>query len=88
MRRAAKVDANQAEIIDALRKAGYEVEVLGLPVDLLVWKTGGHFIFLEVKTKKGKPTKVQEHFFGRTQGCRRFYVRTAEEALEFARAWV
>lgn len=88
MRRAAKVDTNQAEIIEALRKAGYEVEVLGLPVDLLVWRTGGHFTFLEVKTEKGKPTKVQERFFGRTEGCRRFYVRSAEEALAVAREWV
>jgi uncharacterized protein YjeT (DUF2065 family) len=36
MRRAARVDANQAQVISALRAAGASVMVIGLPVDLLV----------------------------------------------------
>ena len=36
MRHAARVDANQAEIIAAMRTAGASVLVIGLPVDLLV----------------------------------------------------
>ena len=36
MRRAARVDVNQAAIVDALRKVGAHVEVIGKPVDLLV----------------------------------------------------
>ena len=48
MRRAARVDANQQTIIEALRAAGAGVEVLGLPLDLLV-SAGGRFGILEVK---------------------------------------
>jgi hypothetical protein len=40
MRRAARVDANQGEVIDALRKAGASVLVIGQPVDLLVGHRG------------------------------------------------
>ena len=36
MRRAAKVDTVQQEIVDGLRAAGYRVEVIGRPVDLLI----------------------------------------------------
>jgi hypothetical protein len=38
MRRAAKVDTVQAEIVEGLRKAGYMVCPIGRPVDLLVGK--------------------------------------------------
>lgn len=87
MRRAARVDANQQEICEALRRAGYFVRVLGLPVDLLVWRPGGYFVFLEVKTDSGKPTKVQETFFNESMGCRRFYVKSADEALRVCHEW-
>ena len=40
MRRAAKVDGNQAIIVELLRKAGASVYVVGLPVDLLVGYRG------------------------------------------------
>jgi hypothetical protein len=36
MRRAARIDANQSQVIIALRAAGASVDVLGQPVDLLV----------------------------------------------------
>lgn len=39
MRRAAKTDSSQQEIVDSLRKAGYRVEIIKWPVDLLVGKT-------------------------------------------------
>jgi phosphoserine phosphatase len=53
VRRAARVDANQAEIVAALRAAGATVWILGLPVDLLVGKAG-HTLLVEVKTIEGK----------------------------------
>jgi hypothetical protein len=48
MRRAARVDANQQAIVDALRAAGVSVEVLGDPTDLLVGFRGQNWL-LEVK---------------------------------------
>lgn len=65
MRRAAKVDTAQQEIVDVLRKAGYFVIHLRRPVDLLVGKTWWNedpsqtftrWRLLEVKTptKSGK----------------------------------
>jgi hypothetical protein len=48
MRRAARVDANQRQIIAALEAAGASVEVLGLPLDLLVG-AGGRWMLMEVK---------------------------------------
>ena len=61
MRRAAKVDASQPGIVDALEDAGYRVEIIGLPVDLavLIPRTTGVFQMLECKTltKSGKVPK-------------------------------
>lgn len=48
MRYAARVDANQEQIVSALRAAGATVLIIGLPVDLLV----GHnnkTVLMEVK---------------------------------------
>lgn len=53
MRHAARVDANQAEIVAALRKAGASVWIIGLPVDLLVGFRG-QSLLMEVKTVTGK----------------------------------
>lgn len=63
MRRAARVDANQMQIVSALRAAGAYVWIIGLPVDLLVGYKG-HSWLMEVKTDhKKKLTKLQEDFF-------------------------
>lgn len=53
MRHAARVDANQPEIVAALRQAGASVWVIGLPVDLLVGFRG-QTMLMEVKTLTGK----------------------------------
>ena len=53
MRHAARVDANQAEIVAALRAAGASVWIIGLPVDLLVGFRG-QSLLMEVKTVTGK----------------------------------
>ncbi len=53
MRHAARVDANQAEIVEAMRKAGASVFIVGLPVDLLVGYAGKTAL-VEVKTLTGK----------------------------------
>lgn len=53
MRRAAKVDGNQAAIVSALRSVGASVWVIGLPVDLLVG-VAGKTALVEVKRLVGK----------------------------------
>jgi hypothetical protein len=63
MRHAARVDANQAAIVEALRSAGAYVWIIGLPVDLLVGFRG-HTFLVEVKTtSKKRLTGLQETFF-------------------------
>jgi hypothetical protein len=44
MRRAARVDANQDQIVTALRAAGASVSFIGQPVDLLVGLRGRTFL--------------------------------------------
>jgi hypothetical protein len=60
VRRAARVDSTQAEIVEALRAAGASVWVLGLPLDLLVG-IHGRTALVECKRMTGKlnpkPTK-------------------------------
>ncbi len=63
MRRAAKVDANQAEIVKALRSIGCSVQHLhsigqGCP-DILVGYRGRNFLF-ELKVGKGKLTEDEK----------------------------
>jgi hypothetical protein len=53
VRRAAKVDANQSEIIDAMRLAGASVYIIGLPVDIIVG-VNGHTALVEIKILVGK----------------------------------
>ena len=53
MRKAAKTDANQAEIVAALRAVGASVWVIGLPVDILLG-VAGKTLAVEIKTLTGK----------------------------------
>ena len=81
---AKKVDLNQQEIVDALRKAGCSVVVIGSPVDLLVGHGVRNFLF-EVKRPGEKPrTPAQKSFLKGWKGQVRI-VETAEEAIEVVR---
>ena len=63
MRHAARVDANQEQIVSALRAAGAYVWIIGLPVDLLVGYKG-HTFLVEIKTDaKQRLTALQQDFF-------------------------
>ena len=71
LRRAAKVDANQNEIVDALRKIGVSVLHLhqvgkGCP-DLLCWHRH-RYVLLEVKVPGEGPNKEQVEFIDRWPG--------------------
>lgn len=72
MRRAAQVDANQAEIVAALRDAGCQVYIIKEPVDLLVTRCGINYL-LEVKDGAKPPsqrqlTPAQKGFFAMWTG--------------------
>ena len=81
MRRAARIDANQQQIVSALRAAGAYVWVIGLPVDLLVGYRN-HTWLMEIKTNERKKlTKLQQEFFEHWIGGTLCLVDNAEAAL-------
>lgn len=82
-----KVDANQAEIVEALRKAGASVQPIhvvgqGVP-DLLVGWHGKTYLF-EVKAKGGKLTKDELTWLANWRG-QAVTVHSVDEALEVLR---
>ena len=88
MRRAAKVDANQEQIVSALRAAGATVQSLaaigkGVP-DLLVAFRDGMYL-LEVKDGAKVPSKRvltgDQVTWHAAWGCRVHVVHTPEQAL-------
>lgn len=89
MRRAAKVDANHAEIVEALRRIGCSVASLamvgaGYP-DLLVAVDRSRTLLLEVKDGKKRPsarklTPDEERFFQEWSG-EVYVVTSVEEAV-------
>jgi hypothetical protein len=81
MRRAARVDANQEQIVSVLRAAGAVVWIIGLPVDLLVGYKN-HTFLVEIKDgSKKRLTKLQADFFESWCGGTLCRVNDAESAL-------
>ena len=81
IRRAARVDANQAQIVSALRAAGAYVWIIGLPVDLLVGYNG-HSFLVEVKNGPRKRlTALQQDFFNNWSGSTLARIDGPEAAL-------
>ena len=79
MRRAARTDASQVEIVKALRKIGAAVYVIGLPLDLLV-SFRKRTLLIECKVDGGTYTKQQVEFMEAWPG-EVHTVRTPEEAV-------
>ena len=81
MRRAAKTDGNQAAIVQALRKVGVAVEIIGKPLDLLVC-VRGRTALVEVKNPDGSDrfTSEQVQFLGSWPG-EAHIVRSVDDAL-------
>ena len=78
-----RVDANQAEIVDDLRKVGASVGLLhevghGCP-DILVGFRGANYL-IEIKTEQGKLNHAQIHWQFAWQG-QVGVAHTSEEAL-------
>lgn len=61
MRRAARTDHNQHELVEALKKIGAKCYFIGKPVDLLVGFRGRNSL-LEVKRpdKRGQPSAITQ----------------------------
>lgn len=84
MRKHGRVDKNQKEIVDALRKAGATVLSLadvgnGCP-DLLV-SFRDELYLMEIKDESGKLTSDEANFFD-AWGGNAYIVRTVETALK------
>jgi Holliday junction resolvase len=83
MRRAARIDLNHGEVVDALRKVGVSVVSLasvgnGIP-DLLAAKNDKVWL-IEVKGPKGKLTPAQVEFMATWPGVVHI-VRSVDDAL-------
>jgi hypothetical protein len=79
--RAKRVDANQDQIVSALRAAGAYVWIIGLPVDLLVGYKN-RTILVEVKSgPKKRLTALQQDFFENWCGDGLARVDSPEAAL-------
>lgn len=79
MRRAARVDGNQPDIIRALKSIGASVEIIGKPLDLLIHYRG-ETLLMECKSAGGSFTKDQVEFFARWPG-RILVVHSPDEAV-------
>lgn len=91
MRRAAKRDANEPDVIETLRDAGYWVWCISSPgfPDLCVGRHGvSRIVLLEVKDGNGDLTDEQLKFWQVSQGATRFVVRSPESALRVADTWI
>ena len=89
MRRANRIDANQNDIVDALREAGAVVRIIsqgdGIP-DLLVGYNG-YTILMEVKDgdkvpSKRKLTEAEQKFFDEWEGGLLVIVNNVQEAID------
>jgi hypothetical protein len=79
VRRAARIDTVQAEIVEGLRKAGYRVEIISRPVDLLVGIWGGIGVGMFYRQIIRRWTPMEVKTLTKT-GARR--VRRDQEAQE------
>ena len=82
MRRAAKVDANQHALVEALKRIGARCYFIGKPLDLLVGFRGRN-ILIEVKNPDGgnnRLTQEQEDFISTWNG-ELHICRTIDEAI-------
>lgn len=83
MRNAARSDANQQQIIGALRNIGIQVYYIKLPLDLLL--SGGPLkdfnLLMEIKIPGEGLNAGQQAFFLRWPG-RKCVVHSVQEALE------
>jgi len=81
MRHAKRVDANQDQIVIALRAAGADVWIIGLPVDLLVGYKSQTFLVEIKRTAKSRFTPLQRDFFKNWGGSTLARIDSPDAAL-------
>ena len=92
MRRAAKIDANQPEIVEAFRSMGCDVlhtHTLGKGAPDLFVAWSGIWLAIEVKTQRGTLTEAQERLYAGLKTRPRI-VRNVDEAratVEVLQCW-
>jgi hypothetical protein len=82
----AKRDANEREIVEALRAAGASVWLLDQPVDLLIGYRGKNHI-AEVKLPRGQLNDNQRQFYATWRGATPPILRTVDDALALLEGW-
>lgn len=81
-RRAAKRDANEPEIVQALVGMGALVELTSKPLDMLV-NVNGVIALADVKDpKRGRITDDQQTFIEKWDGAPIYILRTVEDAVK------
>ena len=83
-RRNAKRDANEPEIISALRQAGATVRTIsgaGIPDSLIGFR--GKTYLAEIKSEKGTLTKPQEKFFAEWRGFPPVIFRSVDDVIQW-----
>jgi len=85
MRRAARKDDNEKEIVQALRDAGATVWIIELPVDLLVGYKNHTFLMECKASTKKRLTTLQSDFFAHWTGGTLCRVDSPQAALEMIR---
>ena len=81
-RRAAKRDANEPEIVQALVGMGALVELTSKPLDMLV-NVNGVIALADVKAPKtGRLTDDQEAFIEKWNGAPIYILRTVDDAVK------
>ena len=86
MRYRKAIDANQSEIVAALRSAGWKVHDThalggGIP-DLAVWREGGPRVWVEIKMPGEKVTEAERAFFYEWGPGAAIVVYSSEQALD------
>lgn len=79
MRHALRKDDIEPEVVKALRAIGAKVEIIGQPLDLLVWHRGRTMI-VECKDEDGRLNKKQVEFIASWPG-EIHVVRSPQEAV-------
>lgn len=83
-----RVDNNQKQIVEALRKCGASVKITAqVPnfVDLVVGYRGKNLL-IEIKTEKGKLRQSQSDFINKWQG-KIIVLRTIQETINLINNW-
>lgn len=84
----ARVDDNQAEIVETFRKAGFSVfdtSGIGRGFPDLILGRNSYTWLVEIKMPEGKLNKKQIKFHQEWKGCAIAIIRSVEEAVEFSR---